>query len=184
MASPPVRVLFIEASGEAAAPIVASLTGSDRASFEVALVAGVPDAQRRCMTQTFDLVLAGIPLEDPRDLEPLRLLSAQLASTAPLVLLAELSSAPLAHHAVVKGTAQDYLVKGHLEGPLLEQALLYAIERHKMLADLKRRRRDDFAPRSVDRLTHLPNRAAFYDRLGDLLNQARQQAQMVAVMLI
>jgi len=180
----PVRVLFIEACGEAAAPIVASLAASDRASFEVALVPGIPDAQRRCMTQTFDLVLAGAALEDPRDLEPLRLLSVQLASTAPLVLLAELSSSPLAHHAVLKGTAQDYLVKGHIEGPLLEQALLYAIERHKMLAALKRRRRDDFAPRNVDRLTHLPNRAAFYDRLGDLLLQARQHAQMVAVMLI
>ena len=84
----PVRVLFIEASADAAAPIVASLAASDRASFEVALVPGVPDAQRRCMTQTFDLVLAGAALEDPRDLEPLRLLSVQLASSAPLVLLA------------------------------------------------------------------------------------------------
>jgi diguanylate cyclase (GGDEF)-like protein len=179
-----VRVLFIEATEEAAAPIFASLAASDRISFEVTLVPTVPDAQRRCMSQSFDLVLASSALEDPQVLEPLRRLSVQLAPSAPLVLLAERTSAPLAHHAVVKGTAQDYLVKGHLEGPLLEQALLYAIERHKMLADLKRRRRDEFEPRSVDRLTRLPNRAAFYDRLADLLLQARQSSQMAAVMLI
>ena len=179
-----VRVLFIEASEPSAAAVLSSLAASDRAAFDIDVVAGVADAQRRCMSQTFDLILAGGTLEDPRDLEPLRLLSAQLAACAPLVLLADLASASLAHQAVVKGTAQDYLVRGHVEGPILEQALLYAIERHRMLADLKRRRRDDFAPRSVDRLTHLPNRAAFYDRLGDLLLQARQHSQMAAVMLI
>jgi len=179
-----VRVLLIEACPDSASAVVAALASPGRAAFEVAVVPAVPDAQRRCMTQTFDLILACAALEEPQDLEPLRLLSAQLASSAPLVLLADLASSSLAHHAVAKGTAQDYLVKGHVEGPLLEQALLYAVERHKMLADLKRRRRDDFAPRGVDRLTHLPNRAAFYDRLGDLLFQARQNSQMVAVLLI
>jgi diguanylate cyclase (GGDEF)-like protein len=178
-----VRILFIEACEKTAAAVLASLGASLRAAFQVAHVPGVQDAKRRCMSQTFDLVLVGAALEDPQDLEPIRTLAAQLAST-PLVILADLASASLAHHAVAKGTAQDYLVKGHLDGPILEQALLYAIERHKMLADLKRRRRDDFAPQSLDRLTHLPNRAAFYDRLGDLLQLARQNAQMVSVMLI
>ena len=179
-----VRVLLIEACAESAAAVTSALAVSDRAAFEIAVVPGVADAHRRCMAQTFDLVLAGAALGDLQDLEPLRLLSAQLAAAAPLVLLADLSSAALAHHAVARGTAQDYLVKGHAEGPLLEQALLYAVDRHKMLSDLKRRRRDDFTPRSVDRLTHLPNRAAFYDRLGDLLLQARQNSQMAAVLLI
>src|SRR5438105_3189250 len=45
-------------------------------------------------------------------------------------------------------------------------------------------RRDERAPQTVDRLTHLPNRAAFYDRLGDLLQVTRQNAQTVAAMLI
>ena len=136
-----VRILFIEGCETSAAPVVASLEASDRAVFRVSRVAGVPDAKRSCMSQTYDLVLVGNPLEDPQALEPIRALAAQIA-TVPLVLLADLPSAPLAHHAVLKGTAQDYLVKGHLDGAILEQALLYAIERHRMLANLKRRRRE------------------------------------------
>jgi diguanylate cyclase (GGDEF)-like protein len=178
-----VSILFIEACDKSAAAVAASLGSAGRAVFQIAQVAGVQDAKRRCMSQTFDLVLVGASFEDPQDLEPIRMLAVQLAST-PLVLLADLASASLAQHAVAKGTAQDYLVKGHFDGPILEQALLYAIERHKMLANLKRSRRDDFAPQSLDRLTHLPNRGAFYDRLGDLLQLARQNAQMVSVMLI
>ncbi|MBI3854153.1 MAG: EAL domain-containing protein, partial [Planctomycetes bacterium] len=175
-----VRVLFIEKCETSAAPVLASLAASVRAAFDIARVDGVPEAQRRCMSQTFDLILVGAALEAPEDLEPFR----ALAVSAPLVLLADLPSAPIAHHAVVKGTAQDYLVKGHLDGALLEQALLYAIERHKMLAVLKQRRRDDPGAQNVDRLTQLPNRAAFYDRLGDLLQTARQNSQMASVMLI
>jgi diguanylate cyclase len=178
-----VSILHIERCDASAASVAASLQSSDRATFQVARVPGVQDAKRRCMSQTFDLVLVGAPLEDPQDLEPIRTLASQLAST-PLVLLADLASEPLAHHAVAKGTAQDYLMKDHLEGRILEQALLYAIERHKMMASLRRRRRAEDAPSSVDRLTHLPNRAAFYDRLGDLLQMSRQNAQMVSVMLI
>jgi diguanylate cyclase len=179
----PVRILFIEESESAAAPVMSLLRDSRRAAFEIACVSGLQDAKRRCMSQTFDLVLFGAPLEDPKDLEPVRTLVSQLSAT-PLVLLADFPSEPLAHHAVSKGTAQDYLVKGHLDGRILEQSLLYAIERHKMMAALKRRRREHDAPRGVDRMTELPNRAAFYDRLGDLLQQCRQNSQMVSVMLI
>jgi diguanylate cyclase (GGDEF)-like protein len=178
-----VSILYIEGSDDAAAPVLSALQSTGRAAFQVARVPAVRDAKRRCMSQTFDLVLVGAPLEDPQDLEPLRTLAAQLAST-PLVLLADLPSEPLAHHAVAKGTAQDYLVKDHLDDGLLEQALLYALSRHRMMAALKQRRRADDAPRSLDRLTHLPTRAAFYDRLGDLLQTARQNAQMVSVLLI
>ena len=181
--APTVRILFIEESETAAAPVVSLLRDSRRVSFDVALVPGVQDAKRRCMSQTFDLILFGAPLDDPKDLEPVRTLASQLSAT-PLVLLADLASEPLAHHAVSKGTAQDYLVKGHLDGRILEQALLYAIERHKMLATLKRRRRERDTPRGVDRLTDLPNRATFYDRLGDLLQLSRQNSQMLSVMLI
>jgi diguanylate cyclase (GGDEF)-like protein len=178
-----VRILFIEGCETSASQVTASLDACEGAAFCVTHVADFLEAKRRCVSRTFDLVLIGAPLGDPQDLEPLRALAAQLAST-PLVLLADLPSEPLAHHAVLKGTAQDYLVKGHFDDRILEQSLLYAIERHKMLANLKRRRREDNVAQSLDRLTHLPNRAAFYDRLGDLLTLGRQNAQMVAVMLL
>ncbi len=179
----PIRLLLIESLDAAVAPILTALDAATQASFSVAAVTGIAEAKRRLMNQTFDAVLAGTPLGEGSDLEPLRALGSVL-NGKPLLLLADPESEPFAHHAVQKGTAQDYLVKGHHDPRILEQAILYAIERHRMMASLRRRRRDDFAPSDAERLTHLPNRVAFYDRLADLLTLARQNAQMVAVMLL
>src|SRR5579859_1181375 len=178
----PVRILFIEAC-DRSAELIGDALRTAPVNFEIARVATIPEAKRRCVNQTFDLVLIDANLDEPQDLEPLRRFAAQLLAT-PVILLAEAASESLAHQAVVRGTVQDYLVKGHLGGRLLEQGLLYAIERHKMLAVLRKRRRDEVRTLGLDRLTHLPNRAALYDRLGDLLMMARQSAQMVAVLLI
>jgi len=181
-AAAPVRILFIEPCDKTAEPLTFAFKSSP-IPFDVTRIPALPEAKRRCVTQTFDLVLIDVNLDDPQDLEPLRSFASQVAAT-PIVLLADAGSESLAHQAVARGTAQDYLIKGHLGGRLLEQSLLYAIERHKMLSVLRQRRRDEVSTLSLDRLTHLPNRAAFYDRLGDLLMMARQSAQMVAVMLI
>ena len=178
----PLRILFIEPCDKSAAPLDVAFKASP-AVFDVLRVPSIADAKRRSVAQTFDLVLIDIKLDDPQDLEPLRSFAAQIAAT-PIVLLTEAESESLARHAVARGTAQDYLVKGHLGGRLLEQSLLYAVERYKMLSVLRQRRRDEVASVSLDRLTHLPNRTAFYDRLGDLLTTARQGGQMVAVLLI
>jgi diguanylate cyclase (GGDEF)-like protein len=177
-----VRILFIEPC-ETSSKNISEALHAARAGFHVSRVAALSEAKRLCVNETFDLILINTPLEDPQDLETLRGYASQVSGT-PVILLADPGSQSLAHQAVSRGMAQDYLVKGHLDGKLLERSLLYAIERHKMLSDLRKRRRDEIGSLSLDRLTHLPNRAAFYDRLGDLLMLARQQAQMVAVMLI
>src|SRR5579862_9057964 len=181
-AAAPLRILFIEPCDVSAEPLHVAFRAS-AVPFDVHRVASISDAKRRCVNQTFDLVLIDANLEDPQALEPLRGFAAQIAAT-PLVLLTDEASESLAHQAVARGTAQDYLIKGHLGGRLLEQSLRYAVERHKMISVLRQRRREEVRSVSLDRLTHLPNRAAFFDRLGDLLMMARQSAQMVAVMMI
>jgi len=175
-------VLFVEPVAMAGEPVDDAFRAA-ATPFQITRISSLADAKRRCVSQSFDLILVDAALEDPHDLEPLRGLAAQVPST-PLVLLVEDASESLAHQAVSRGTARDYLVKGHFDGRMLEQALLYAIERHRMLAGLRKRRRDESGTRSLDHLTHLPNRAAFFDRLGDLLTVARQNAQMAAVLLI
>jgi diguanylate cyclase (GGDEF)-like protein len=176
------RILFIEPSD----PSAEALDSAFRACpvpFDVLRLPSLADAKRRCVSQTFDLILLDADLDNPEDLEPLRSFAAQVAAT-PIVLLTDAASESLAHQAVARGTAQDYLIKGHLGGRLLEQSLLYAIERHKMLSVLRQRRRSEARALSLDRQTRLPSRAAFYDRLGDVLVMARQSSRMVAVMLL
>jgi diguanylate cyclase (GGDEF)-like protein len=177
-----VRVLFVEPCDSSAESIASSVRAS-RVPFDLLRVTAIAEAKRRCVSQTFDLVLLDANFDDQQDLEPLRSLAAQIAGT-PIVLITDAAAESIAHQTVARGTAQDYLIKGHLDGRLLEQALLYAVERHRMLSVLRQRRRNEARSLSLDRQTHLPNRAAFYDRLGDVLMMTRQSSQMVAVMLV
>ncbi len=150
------------------------------ASFQVIHAPSLPEAKRRCIVETFDAAL--LSGGDPAGLEALRTLTPHLGG-APLLLLSPPEHEDLAHQAVQHGIAQDYLVLGHLGDGLIEKAVRYAVSRRLMLADLKERRRDSPAL-GVDRLTDLPNRALFFDRLGDALQLARQNSQMTAVLIL
>jgi diguanylate cyclase (GGDEF)-like protein len=141
-------------------------------------VVGLPEAKRWSIRETFDLILAA-----PRGEDSLRSLTS-LSQAAPVLLVVDLEEEPLALKAVHRGAAQDYLVRGFVTPELLEQAVRYALERRRMLGELRRARQREHGPASTDRLTNLPNRQVFYDRLGDALALARQQSQMVAVLLL
>jgi diguanylate cyclase (GGDEF)-like protein len=168
----PLRLLLVEPDDASATAVAESLpaAGLDR-------VRSFAEARRRCVAESFDGILLG---SRPADLEALRALASGSPRT-PLLLLADPADQESAHQAVQRGAAQDYLVKGHLHGGLLEQAVRYAVSRRRMLGDLKERRRRD---PGLDRQTDLPDRAAFFDRLGDALQLARHHARMGALLLV
>jgi signal transduction histidine kinase len=83
----------------------------------------------------WDIVLADLTLPDSRGIETFLRLRAQ-RSDVPIIVLTGLNDQALALEAVRLG-AQDYLMKGSLDGRLVKRSMAYAIERHHLIARLE-----------------------------------------------
>jgi serine phosphatase RsbU (regulator of sigma subunit) len=77
----------------------------------------------------FDVVLLDLSLPDSRGFDTFSAVHAN-AAAIPIIVLSGLSDERLAVKTVNEG-AQDYLVKGHVDGHLLVRAMHYAIERKR-----------------------------------------------------
>ena len=99
-----------------------------------------------------DVILSDLGLPDSQGLEAVRRIH-DVATDVPLVVLTALKDDGLALQSLQQG-AQDYLVKGQIDGSLLWRALCYAMERqriHLLLLTLA----------LIDDLTGLNNRRGF-----------------------
>ena len=109
-----------------------------------------------------DLVLLDLGLPDSLGLATFELAYVQYPDI-PIIILSGLADEEMAIKTVQEG-AQDYLVKGNFDGNLLARAIRYAIERHRIKAELK-------SLSLTDELTGLYHRRGF-------LTLARQQIKI------
>lgn len=98
------------------------------------------------------LVLLDLGLPDSVGFATFDLIHTQYPDT-PFIILSGLSDEDLAIKIVQEG-AQDYLLKGNFDSNLLARSIRYAIERHKIKAELK-------SLSLIDELTGLHNRRGF-----------------------
>ncbi len=92
-----------------------------------------------CVTgQEFDVILLDLSLPDAQRLDTVNRMHAA-ASDKPIVVLTGLDDESVAVEAVRSG-AQDYLVKGQIDGNLLARAIRYAIERKRTVTELEHAR--------------------------------------------
>ena len=82
----------------------------------------------------FDVVLLDLGLPDSNGLDAIQRIQDKDLKL-PIIVLTGLSDEELAIKAISLG-AQDYLVKGRIDGPLLCRAISYAIERKKLILEL------------------------------------------------
>jgi two-component system cell cycle response regulator len=146
---PPLRLLLIEDNPGDIDLLRETLAEADGISFEICHVTSLAEAMPRLRGDRFDAVLLDLSLPDSHGLESFDRLKAD-ESNLPVIVLTGLDDRATAELAVRQG-AQDYLVKGQVSCELLVRSIRYAIERHRLLAEVK-------ASSLIDELTGLYNR--------------------------
>ncbi len=161
------RVLLVEDNPEHAFLLQEQLRLADRTRFVVTHLERVGDAERLLWREPFDVILTDLNLPDSGGLETCRRLH-DCAPDIPLLALTALDDEDIAVEALKEG-AQDYLVKGDLDGPGLSRALIYAVERGILARNLRV---------SIDRqaaiLDTLPALVALLNNSGDIVSVNRE----------
>ena len=160
--NPFINVLLVEANKKDARLLCETLIKPDPDQYKVTHVGDLGGALNVLGEESFDLILLDLSLPDSWGLNTVVQMHDK-APEVPIIVLTETDDESLAIKAVQEGT-QDYLVKGQVSSNLLERSMRYAIERHRMLAQLR-------AMSLTDELTGLYNRRGF-------LTLAEQQLKM------
>jgi PAS domain S-box-containing protein len=144
-----IRLMLDEAAGE---------------PCHVEIAARLSEGLRRLGEWRFDVVLLDLSLPDAQGLDTFLRAQAQ-APAVPIVVLSGLDDEALAVRAVQAG-AQDYLVKGHVDGDLLVRAMRYAVERKRAEEERKQfLARERAARAEAERLA--AERAAILGQIAD-----------------
>jgi DNA-binding response OmpR family regulator len=114
------------------------LPATGPASFQIGSVARLAEALVRLQGEKIDLVLLDLGLPDSQGLQTLRQLH-QAAPDVPVIVLTGTDDNELGVAALQEG-AQDYLVKGQINRNLMVRSIRYALERQKILDDLRQAR--------------------------------------------
>jgi diguanylate cyclase (GGDEF)-like protein len=123
----------------------------------------------------FVAILTDLTLPDAQDLDAVSKLQAAAPRSA-LIVVTGLQDESTGQRAVQLG-AQDYLVKGHFDGDILDRAMRYATERKRTEQRLSQLAH-------YDQLTGLMNRGTFRDRLQVILERARRKRSEFTVMYV
>lgn len=134
VAEPARRVLLIE-DDEGDAFLVRELLDEAGSTTDLVWVQTLVEA-RATLDGSFDCVLIDLGLPDASGLEALQNVLAEVTDTA-VIVLTGLATEGSGTAAVAAG-AQDYLVKGHVDGQLLLRSIRYAVERKRADSQLRR----------------------------------------------
>jgi PAS domain S-box-containing protein len=129
-----IRILLLEDNAADQYLIAAFLGEANGFSFSLQGVDRVSDGLESLSVSEFDLVLLDLSLPDASGLEGFERIR-RAAPRVPIIVLTGLDDDASAVAAVNAG-AQDYLVKGWVDGQTLIRSIRYAIERHQVVARL------------------------------------------------
>jgi serine phosphatase RsbU (regulator of sigma subunit) len=128
-ATPAVLQVLLVEDDSADAFLVRGLLEEVSAPVELTVTTTIAEAERAIGATKVDCVLLDLGLPDAQGLEGLRRLL-QLDSSAAICVLTGLGDEHLGAEALAEG-AQDYLIKGQVDGTLLARSIRYAVERQR-----------------------------------------------------
>jgi len=188
MTNKPIHLLLIEDNPGDACLIREFLAQEAPGAFCVDWADCLEEGLRRLVPGSVDVVLLDLSLPESRGLDTVARLLAH-APWVPAIVLTGLDDESVAVDAVRRG-AQDYLIKGRIDGNLLAHALRYAIQRKEVasrLAEANARlqqanvRLEELA--ITDDLTGLYNRRHFFEMLKQEFQRIQRHRAPLAVVM-
>jgi two-component system cell cycle response regulator len=152
MSQSPLSLLLLEDNPGDARLLREGLSEIHGATFEITHVQTLSHALDRLAHGVYDVGVVDLGLPDAKGLQVVREVH-DIAPEMPLLVLTALNDEAFAVQSLQEG-AQDYLVKGNVDGDALWRALRYAMERHQLQVGLR-------SLSLVDDLTGLKNRKGF-----------------------
>ena len=133
------HVLLVEDNAGDARLLREMLRKEKADNFQLTHVIRLSEAETHLARGDVDIVLLDMGLLDAHGIETVRRAHAA-APNVPMIVLTGMEDEDLAAEAMKEG-AQDYLIKGQIENRALPRVLRYAIERHRMMAETDRIRK-------------------------------------------
>jgi two-component system, cell cycle response regulator len=152
MPNPVTKVLLVEDNPADARLLREALAEIADSRFEITHCETLAQAREFLEKDTFDVILSDLGLPDSQGLATVRHIH-NAAPSVPVVVLTALDDESFGSQVLQEG-AQDYLVKGQIDGRLLWRALRYAMERHRVQLGA-------LTLALIDDLTGLNNRRGF-----------------------
>ncbi|MBI3013085.1 MAG: diguanylate cyclase [Elusimicrobia bacterium] len=150
--NPIVKILLVEGNRDEAEILQDSFKEIQCTPILARSAETLTEALRIPAKTRIDLILLDLQLADSAGLETLKKMNIRFPKV-PIVIFAESYDEKLAVKALHNG-AQDYLIKSDVTIPLISRVIRYAIERQKLLSEVK-------ALSLSDELTRLYNRRGF-----------------------
>jgi diguanylate cyclase (GGDEF)-like protein len=171
----PRRLLLVEDNEVDVAIVRALLAESAGRSCHLTSVGRLTDARAHLLSAGADCVLLDLSLPDGEGMETVEMVLAT-APEVPIIVLSGLQDDRVTMAALNEG-AQDYLVKGQVDGASLWRSIRYAVERKRAEVALRQQALHD-------PLTGLANRPLFMDRLRAAIARLARQSHPLAVLVM
>ena len=143
--------------------------------YRITHVRTLNDAILSAEELTPDVILADLNLPDSRGTDTVTSLQTSYPDI-PLVIVSAWEDEAISLRSVKAG-AQDYVVKGHIDGANLHRVIRYAVERKRTELELVRLAH-------YDQLTSLPNRTLLRERVDHALGRAMRAGAGVATLVL
>ncbi len=181
LSRPVIRVLLAEDDDADAQALQSLLEDHDEFRFSCHRVRTLEEALHATAAGGYQVFLLDLSLPDGHGMTAL-MRAKEAAPSIPVIVMSDRDDQDLALDAVGLG-AQEYAVKGR-GGRSFVGMVLNAIERHRVLRDLRDARRQEYFLATHDALTGLLNRYAFLERLEEALPRARRAGTPLAVLFV